>query len=115
MHIDLLLTLLGTAACASALDLEKYRFRWTPEYTRADNVAEVAGNLRLRAEGEDYVEAATRLVKGIVPEGIEFRLVDDHYVGDNGVGHVYFKQTVHGVDVDNAIFNVNVSQDGCRW
>ncbi|KAJ5097123.1 extracellular elastinolytic metallo proteinase [Penicillium angulare] len=42
--------------------------------------------------------------------GTAFRLVDDHYVGDNGVAHIYFRQTLHGIDIDNANFNVNIER-----
>jgi extracellular elastinolytic metalloproteinase len=38
--------------------------------------------------------------------------VDDHYVGNNGIAHFYFKQTVNDLDIDNADFNVNVGQNG---
>lgn len=58
--------------------------------------------------GGDYVGTATALIKSVAP-GITFRLVDDHYIGANGIAHVYFKQTANGVDIDNAAFNVNVS------
>lgn len=34
--------------------------------------------------------------------------MDDHYVGTNGIAHFNFKQTVNGVDIDNADFNVNI-------
>lgn len=57
---------------------------------------------------DSYVDSATAVVQSTVP-GVEFRVVDDHYVGTNGVAHVNFKQTVHGLDVDNSDFNVNVS------
>ena len=53
------------------------------------------------------MDAATAVVKKVLPNA-EFRLVDDHYVGSNGIAHVNFKQTVHGLDIDNADFNVNV-------
>ena len=56
---------------------------------------------------EHYTDTAARLVQNIVP-GASFRLIDDHFVGDNGVAHVYFRQTLHGIDIDNADFNVNV-------
>jgi len=59
------------------------------------------------------VDTATELVKKIAPDA-EFRVVEDHYVGNNGVTHVNFKQTVHGLDIDNANFNVNVSIDYSR-
>lgn len=41
-----------------------------------------------------------------------FRLVDDHYVGANGIAHFYFRQTANDVDIDNADFNVNIGRDG---
>lgn len=56
---------------------------------------------------ETYVDIAKALVQKVAPDS-EFRVVDDHYVGSNGVAHVNFKQTVHGLDIDNADFNVNV-------
>ncbi|KAM0661296.1 hypothetical protein ACHAPH_002804 [Verticillium nonalfalfae] len=58
-----------------------------------------------------YVETATELVKATVP-GVTFRVVSDHYVGANGIAHVNFKQTAHGIDIDNADFNVNVDSNG---
>ncbi|RAL13949.1 extracellular metalloproteinase, partial [Aspergillus homomorphus CBS 101889] len=60
---------------------------------------------------EDYVQTATRLVQTISP-GTSFRLIGNHYVGDNGVSHVYFRQTLHGIDIENADFNVNVDRNG---
>ncbi|TKX26023.1 extracellular metalloproteinase MEP [Elsinoe australis] len=57
--------------------------------------------------GIDYVDTATQLVQKTVP-GATFRVVGDHYVGDNGVAHINFKQTANGLDIDNADFNVNV-------
>lgn len=54
-----------------------------------------------------YIETAKALVQKVAP-GSEFRVVDDHYVGSNGIAHVNLKQTVHGLDIDNADFNVNV-------
>ncbi|PVI04691.1 extracellular metallo proteinase MEP [Periconia macrospinosa] len=41
-----------------------------------------------------------------------FRLIDDHYVGTNGITHFYFRQTANDVDVQNADFNVNIGRDG---
>ncbi|CAI4220101.1 unnamed protein product [Parascedosporium putredinis] len=58
-----------------------------------------------------YVESASALVKSVHPN-IEYRVVDDHYVGSNGIAHVRFKQTIHGIDVDNGDFNVNIGNDG---
>lgn len=60
---------------------------------------------------EDPVSIATDLVKKTIP-GAQFRLVNDHYVGSNGIAHFYFKQTANGLDIDNADFNVNIGRDG---
>ncbi|KAF4547252.1 Fungalysin metallopeptidase-like protein [Elsinoe fawcettii] len=54
---------------------------------------------------------AAKVVKDVFP-GSTFRLNADHYVGSNGIGHVYFKQTAGGLDIDNADFNVNINSDG---
>lgn len=88
------------------MDLNTYRLKATAEYSPS---AKTEASVSARAvTATNYVEAATDLVKKIAP-GAEFRLVDDHYVGANGVAHVNFKQTVHGLDIDNADINVNVS------
>lgn len=58
--------------------------------------------------GGNYVDTATEVVKRMMP-GMTFRMVDDHYVGESGISHVYFRQTMHGMDIDNSDFNVNVS------
>ncbi|OOO05019.1 peptidase M36 fungalysin [Aspergillus oryzae] len=60
---------------------------------------------------QSYVETAIKLVRETFPNAT-FRLREDHYVGDNGVAHVHFRQTVHDLDVDNGDFNVNVGRDG---
>lgn len=126
MRSALLLGLLGASAVSAhpthskekpgirrrAVDLNKYRLQTVAEYsnTAATN-ANPAVNIAKRAT---YVDTATELVKTVAPNA-EFRLADDHYVGNNGVAHVNFKQTAHGLDVDNADFNVNVSlYYGCR-
>jgi Zn-dependent metalloprotease len=54
-----------------------------------------------------YVDTASQLVKKVA-SGTEFRVVTS-YKSDTGVGHVVFKQQVHGIDIDTADFNVNVS------
>lgn len=88
------------------VDLNAYRLKETAEYT---NKAAASTNKAVRLLKRDsYVDTATELVKSTVP-GATFRLVDDHYVGKNGIAHVNFKQTAHGLDIDNADFNVNVS------
>ena len=89
-----------------AVDLEKYRLQTVAEYsntaaTKADSNLDITKRVT-------YVDTATELVKTVAPDA-EFRLVEDHYVSSNGVAHVHFKQTAHGLDIDNADFNVNVS------
>ncbi|KAJ8131525.1 hypothetical protein O1611_g2100 [Lasiodiplodia mahajangana] len=87
------------------VDLNAFRITQDPTY---HNEAVASSNAQLLAIKRDtYVETATELLKSVVP-GAEFRLVGDHYVGTNGIAHVNFKQTVHGLDIDNADFNVNV-------
>lgn len=54
-----------------------------------------------------YTDTATYLVKSVFPEA-EFRLLSS-YRSSNGMGHVVFKQILHGIDIDTADFNVNVS------
>lgn len=85
------------------VEVSKYTMPDLGKYTRATSDSKAQAVVR-RA---DYVETATELVKSIYPN-LEFRVVDDHYVGTNGIGHVIFKQTVHGIDIGNADFNVNV-------
>jgi extracellular elastinolytic metalloproteinase len=86
------------------VSLESFRLKATADYI---NQTVVAGQPAPRRAGTDYVATATALVKSIAPKS-EFRVVDDHYVGTNGIAHVHFKQTANGLDIDNADFNVNV-------
>lgn len=60
---------------------------------------------------ENSQDTASELIKMTVPN-TKFRLVDDHYVGANGIAHFYFKQTANDIDVENADFNVNIGRDG---
>ncbi|KAI0160755.1 extracellular elastinolytic metallo proteinase [Xylariaceae sp. FL1272] len=92
-----------------AVDLNAYRINQVPEYT---SQAATSDNLALRAVKRDsYVDTATELVKSVAPDAT-FRVVDDHYVGSNGVAHVNFKQTANGIDIDKVDFNVNIARDG---
>ncbi|GAW13838.1 hypothetical protein ANO14919_032280 [Xylariales sp. No.14919] len=92
-----------------AVDLNAYRITQSPEY---HNEAATSSNPKLLVFKRDtYVDTATALVKNIVPDAT-FRLVEDHYVGSNGIAHVNFKQTANGLDIDNADFNVNIAPDG---
>jgi extracellular elastinolytic metalloproteinase len=89
-----------------AIDLSAFRLTTEASYSNVTNTTESSSaGLIKRA---DYLETAITLVLHVAP-GAEFRLIDDHCIGSNGVGHVNFKQTAHGLDIDNADFNVNVS------
>ena len=91
-----------------ALDVSALRYSAAglgTEYVNAKAVGS-APSLIKRADAKD---TATDLVKKTVP-GATFELVNDHYVGDNGIAHFNFKQTVNGLVVANSHFNVNVSR-----
>lgn len=90
---------------SAAVDLDSLRLTSNSEYVNSVHV-DTNRSVAVSAE-EHYTDTAARLVQNIVP-GASFRLIDDHFVGDNGVAHVYFRQTLHGIDIDNADFNVNV-------
>lgn len=92
-----------------AVDLDSFRVKVATTYKNATAVEADPSipSLSKRAEAQDI---ATELVKTTVPDAT-FRLVDDHYVGNNGVAHFYFKQTANGLDIDTADFNVNVRRN----
>ncbi|RFU81079.1 fungalysin metallopeptidase [Trichoderma arundinaceum] len=92
------------------VDISKYQMPTLSDYTPSTHVEEEAS---LQAIGlkRNYVDTATRAVKRAAPRA-QFRVVDDHYVDVDGIGHVHFKQTVHGIDIDNADFKVNIGKDG---
>lgn len=95
----------GADLSKRAVDVSEYTIPGLASYTTAADAGEASFSI---ASSGDYVEAATQLVKEVAPDA-EFRVVEDHYVGTNGIAHVNFKQTVHGLDVDNGDFSVNVS------
>ncbi|TGJ87323.1 hypothetical protein E0Z10_g1457 [Xylaria hypoxylon] len=123
MRSSLLYGLLGTSLLADAhpstkshasvqrrdVDLRSFRLNTQSQYVN-QKAAKADQSLKL-LKRTDYVETATELVKKIVPNA-EFRVNKDHYVGTNGISHVYFRQTVNGLDVGNANFNVNIGRDG---
>ena len=88
------------------LDLNKLRLSQTATYVDASAAA--SGPTVKLSRRDTYLDTATELVRRVAPEAT-FRVVGDHYIGTNGVAHVNFKQTAHGIDIDNADFNVNVS------
>ncbi|KAM0335572.1 hypothetical protein ACHAQA_000620 [Verticillium albo-atrum] len=88
--------------------LHSYRFGAVPTYTTLDVLPEQSPQRvkRQRDQSVDFVKIATRTLQEAVP-GSAFRVIDDSYVGNNGVAHVHFQQTIGGIDVDDANFNVN--------
>lgn len=120
MRSALLYSLLGASLLANAhpsakpgnnvqrriVDLKSLRVNTNSQYFN-HKASKADQSLKL-LKRESYVETATELVKRVTPNA-EFRLAKDHYIGANCVAHVYFRQTVNGLDVGNANFNVNVS------
>ncbi|KAF2679942.1 extracellular metallo proteinase MEP [Lentithecium fluviatile CBS 122367] len=91
------------------VDLDAFRLVLDTEYT---NSTQAQGDSSISSLAQaDPQDVATKLVKTTVP-GAQFRLVGDHYVGDNGIAHFYFKQTANDLDIDNADFNVNIGRNG---
>lgn len=97
----------GNSLAKRGIDISKYHLPSLSQYTPSPNIEEEA-SLQSLTYKRNYVDTATRAVKKIAPKS-EFRVVDDHYIDVDGIGHVHFKQTVHGIDIDNADFKVNVS------
>ncbi|KAH7110303.1 extracellular metallo proteinase 2 [Dendryphion nanum] len=92
-----------------AIDISSFRLKVKSQYVNAKAVVSntTITELNKRADAADI---ATELVKKTVP-GSTFKVIES-YVGDNGVAHFYFKQTVNDIVIDNADFNVNVGRDG---
>lgn len=89
------------------VDIESFRLPLKAKYMDSEATAQKIQAMSF-SKDDDYVSTATKLVKSTFPKST-FRVVDDHYIGTNGIGHVHFKQTAHGLDIDNSDFNVNVS------
>ncbi len=90
------------------VDLDAFRLKVVPVYKNATAVitnGTLSNALSTRDTPEDVAAA---LIKSKIP-GATFRLAGDHYTGQNGISHYYFKQTINGLDVDTGDFNVNVS------
>lgn len=68
------------------IDINAFRLPALSEYINA-TVAETNLDGASFTKRADYVDTATELVKSKVP-GATFRVVDDHYVGANGIAHV---------------------------
>jgi extracellular elastinolytic metalloproteinase len=90
------------------IDVNKFRLQTSVDYVPASEIPPKSRAIPSGSTVADYVKTATTFVQTTLPNAT-FRLVGDHYIGVNGIGHVYFKQTAYGIDIDNADFNVNVS------
>ncbi|KAF7553705.1 hypothetical protein G7Z17_g3441 [Cylindrodendrum hubeiense] len=99
----------SAALSKRGIDLDAFRLPELAEYVANEEVVE--DPVMTVSKRETYVETAKDLIKSVL-EDATYRLVEDHYVGSNGIAHVNFKQTVNGIDVDNADFNVNIAADG---
>ena len=118
MRSQLLVALLSAATLSSghpvqqssgvarrAVNLNNFRLKNTSKYINSTSTStDFTATVVKRATP---VDTATELVKKLFPDAT-FRVADDSYVGTNGIAHVYFKQTAHGIDIDNSDFNVNV-------
>ncbi|KAF3484258.1 extracellular elastinolytic metalloproteinase [Arthroderma uncinatum] len=87
------------------VDIDSFRLPLKAKYMDSEATAEKIQALSF-SKDDDYVSTATKLVKSTLPKST-FRVVDDHYIGTNGIGHVHFRQTAHGLDIDNADFNID--------
>lgn len=85
--------------------LERFRPQQRAVYVAEDG--ETANSTNVRRQSGSAIEAAENHVRSIHPEAT-FRRADDTHTGANGITHVYFKQTLNGLDIDDADFNVNV-------
>ncbi|KAF4986884.1 hypothetical protein FDECE_15706 [Fusarium decemcellulare] len=92
------------------VDLEAFRLPELSKYVPQEEVVE-EGSVKQVSKRASSIETAKELVKSVHPKA-EFRLVDDHYTGSNGITHIRFKQTINDIDVDNADFNVNIASNG---
>lgn len=89
--------------------LDQYRLDTRAEYTI---LARASQQNKVKREDmvvnyQDFIRIATQQLQEIVSEAT-FRLIDDYYVGVNGIAHINFRQTIDGIDVDDAHFNVHV-------
>ncbi|OAR04526.1 hypothetical protein LLEC1_02496 [Akanthomyces lecanii] len=96
--------------CNRGIDVHKYAMpdlaHYSPNYSKDKSKRQ--SDLPRSATP---VDAALVFVEKTVPS-VEFRLAQDHYTSTSGVTHVNFKQTFHGIDIDNADFKVNIGSDG---
>lgn len=81
-------------------------------YINADDIHDHKLAILARGSSSNFVQAASDFVKKSSP-GLEFRVMDDHHIGSTGIAYINMKQTIHGIDVDNGDFKVNINtKDG---
>lgn len=99
-----------SAGSLGRLDVRKYAMpnvaNYAPNYSKDKTKRHT--NLH---RGASPVDIAQAFVKKSAP-GASFRVSEDHYTSTSGIAHVNLKQTLHGLDIDNADFKVNVGDDG---
>lgn len=79
--------------------------------TYTDSLSLSGSAIKPRADS-DHTTIAIQHLKSLTPN-VKFRENGDHYTDeDSGITHVYFTQTINGLDVENAQANVNVKRDG---
>lgn len=91
-----------------AVDLASYRPQPKTKYVNADELRNDP-SVRISKRG-DYLNTAIEFAKDIGPD-VTYRVLDGHYVGTNGIAHVHFRQTIHGIDLENAELSVNVGSN----
>lgn len=89
-------------------NFDSYLLDSNSTYVNAANVSNYRASGELDVDGASHRKIALKVAQTAVPSGA-FRLLDDYYIGTNGVAHVHFKQTILGLDIDNTHVNVNVS------
>lgn len=101
----------GSALHKRAVNIDAYKNKLpaaAPSYVTNEFLT-TGKNPSRRAVGSDN-DVASALLKKQHPNA-EFRVVSSYTSKKNGVTHIAFKQTAHGIDIDTADFNVNVSCD----
>lgn len=89
-----------------SVDVGEYRLETISKYVSSSET-KLLNNSKDVSPNRDLVEIATTFVQEKFPAAV-YRLSQDHYTGSSGILHIYFKQTVHDIDVDNSDINVNV-------
>lgn len=91
-----------------SVDLEAYRFGGGGSYVSVPSASSTSKrSVKKSKEKATNQDTAVAFLMSSFPK-TTFRLTTDHYVGDNGVEHFYFKQLANNLDIDNSNLNINV-------